>query len=108
MIILHILEQIFYIALAEEVLWRGYFQNRISEWIGLHKGILLSSFIFGLGHLVTIYAIEGYLILGPSLSILVQTSVGGLIFGYLFAWSKSIWPGAILHLFGNVFLSYIY
>jgi membrane protease YdiL (CAAX protease family) len=108
MIIFHVLEQVFFIALAEEVLWRGYFMKRLSEWIGLHKGILLSSFIFGLGHLVTIYAIEGYLIPSPSFLILVQTSIGGLIFGYLLAWSKSIWPGAILHLFGNVFLAYIY
>jgi len=106
-IIIHLLEQVLFIAFAEEVLWRGYFQKRLSDWIGLHKGILLSSFVFGLGHLVSIHAVEGYLIPSYSLLTLAQTSLGGLIFGFLFAWSRSIWPGAILHLFGNVFFSYI-
>ena len=106
-IIFNVLEQVLFIAFAEEVLWRGYFQKRISDWIGLHKGIFLTSLVFGLGHLISIHAIEGYLIPSYSLMTLAQTSIGGLIFGYLFAWSRSIWPGAILHLFGNVFFSYI-
>jgi membrane protease YdiL (CAAX protease family) len=106
-IIFTVLEQVLFIAFAEELLWRGYLQKRLSDWIGLHRGILLSSFVFGLGHLVSIHAVEGYLIPRHSFLTLAQTSIGGLIFGYLFAWSKSIWPGAILHLFGNAFFSYI-
>jgi membrane protease YdiL (CAAX protease family) len=105
LVIVHVLEQVLFIAFAEEILWRGYFQKRISDWIGLHKGIILSSIVFGLGHIVSIYAIEGYLVPSHTLVTLAQTSIGGLIFGYLFVWSKSIWPGAFLHLFGNVFLS---
>jgi membrane protease YdiL (CAAX protease family) len=103
-IINQVLEQILFIALAEEVLWRGYFQKRVSEWIGSHKGIIFSSIIFGLGHIISIHAQEGYLIPRHAVETLVQTTMGGLIFGYLFHWSKSIWPSAILHLFGNVFL----
>jgi membrane protease YdiL (CAAX protease family) len=103
-IFLQVLEQVLFIAFAEEVLWRGYFQKRLSDWMGSHKGILLSSFVFGLGHIVTIFAIEGYLVPTDSIITLVQTTIGGLIFGYLFYWSRSIWPGALVHLFGNIFL----
>lgn len=105
--ILQILEQILFIAFAEEVLWRGYFQKRLSDWLGSRRGILVSSILFGLGHIVSIHAVEGYLIPSNSIVTLVQTTIGGLIFGYLFYWSKSVWPGALLHLFGNVFLSRI-
>jgi membrane protease YdiL (CAAX protease family) len=103
-LLIKVFEQILFIAFAEEVLWRGYFQKRVSDWIGDHKGILLTSFLFGLGYIISLHAIEGYLVPSRSLMLLVQTAFGGLVFGYLFYWSKSIWPGAILHLFGNVFL----
>jgi membrane protease YdiL (CAAX protease family) len=104
-ILFKIFEQIFFIAFAEEILWRGYLQKRLSDWIGSHTGIVLSAFLFGLGHLVSILAVEGYIIPLDSIVTLVQTTIGGLIFGYLRYWSKSIWPGSILHLYGNVILS---
>ena len=91
-------------AFAEEVLWRGYFQNRLCHWIGAHKGIIIAAILFGLGHLLSIHAIEGYLDARHALPTFIQTSSGGLILGYLFYWSRSILPGAILHLFGNAFL----
>lgn len=99
-----VLEQIFFVAFAEELLWRGYFQRRLADWIGPHTGVLVTSLLFGLGHIVTIHAVEGYVEWRSASMILLQTTMGGLIFGYLFHWSKSIWPGAFLHLFGNVFL----
>jgi membrane protease YdiL (CAAX protease family) len=103
-LLIEILEQIFFIAFAEEFLWRGYLQSRLSGWLGTHQGIILASILFGLGHLLSLHAIEGYVLPVPSLILVCETTLGGLIFGYLFYWSKSIWPGAILHLFGNVFL----
>lgn len=102
-VILHVLEQILFIAFAEEVMWRGYFQKRLSDWIGAHRGIFITSILFGLGHIVSIYAVEGQLIPGNSITTFIQTTMGGLIFGYIFFWTKSIWPGACLHLVGNVF-----
>jgi membrane protease YdiL (CAAX protease family) len=104
-IMLEIIEQILFIAFAEEILWRGYLQKRLSDWMGSHIGIVLSAVLFGLGHLVSIHAVEGYLLPLDSLVTLVQTTIGGLIFGYLLHWSKSIWPGSLLHLFGNVLFS---
>ena len=103
-LLIQVLEQILFIAFAEEVLWRGYFQKRLSKWIGDHEGILLAAFLFGVGHIISIHAIEGYFVPIASLMTLMQTTLGGLIFGYLFYLSESVWPGAILHLFGNVFL----
>ena len=104
-ILLELLEQLVFIALPEEVLWRGYFQHRLSNWIGSKLGIMISSILFGIGHLLSLHARRGHFVLPGDLFTFLQTFLGGLVLGFLFMRSKSIYPGSILHIFGNVFLS---
>lgn len=103
-LILRLVEQLLLIGLAEEVLWRGYLQNRLCDWLGVLRGLLLTSFLFGSGHLVTLFSQHGFEYLANDLIIFSQTFIGGMILGYIFIRAKSVIPGAIFHIFGNLYL----
>ena len=103
-LILSLMEQILLIGLAEEVLWRGYLQSRLCEWLGVLRGLLLTSFLFGSGHLVSLFSQHGFEYLANDLLIFSQTFIGGMILGYIFIRAKSVIPGAIFHIFGNLYL----
>jgi len=97
-------EQIIYIGLLEEFFYRGYLMNRFCEWLGNGKGLLLSAFIFGLGHVIARIADHGFGILDQALLTGGQAFLGGLIFGLIYLKSRNIWPGAILHISTNMYL----
>jgi membrane protease YdiL (CAAX protease family) len=60
--------------------------------------------IFGFGHLVSLYGHQGVTPEIGDLMLLAQTTAGGFILGYIFLRAKSIIPGAIFHVFGNIYL----
>ena len=103
-LILSLMEQLLRIGLAEEVLWRGYLQTRLCEWLGVLRGLLLASFLFGSGHLVSLFSQHGFEYLASDLMIVLQTFIGGLILGFIYIRAKSVIPGAIFHIFGNLYL----
>ncbi len=77
-------------AIGEELLFRGIFQRLFIEWTkNVHVGILLAAFLFSFIHM----QFFGFL---PRLLL-------GVYFGYLFAWSRSIWLPVIVHFFNNAF-----
>jgi membrane protease YdiL (CAAX protease family) len=98
-------EQIVYIGLLEEFFYRGYLMNRFCEWLGRGKGLLLSSFIFGLGHVIARIADHGFGVLDRALTAGGQAFLGGLIFGAIYLLARNIWPGAILHISTNMYIS---
>jgi membrane protease YdiL (CAAX protease family) len=65
----------------------------------------LSSFIFGLGHVIARIADHGFGILDRALATGGQAFLGGLIFGAIYLLTKNIWPGAILHISTNMYIS---
>jgi membrane protease YdiL (CAAX protease family) len=99
------LEQIIYIGLAEEFFYRGYLLIRLCNWLGKNQGLVLTSFLFGLGHVtfrVIYFGLEAFI---PAFTAGAQAFIGGLLFGYIFLRVKNIWPGAILHISTNMYLS---
>ncbi len=99
-----LIQQVVSIGVAEEVFWRGYLQSRLSAWLGKYQGWVITSLIFGFGHLVTLWSRPGVTPEIGDLMLLGQTTAGGFILGYIFLRAKSIIPGAIFHVFGNVYL----
>lgn len=97
-------QQLIAIGVAEEVFWRGYLQARLSAWLGKYKGWVITSLLFGFGHLVSLYSHPGITPEIGDLMLLGQTTAGGFILGLIFLRAKSIIPGAIFHVFGNIFL----
>ena len=75
-------------AIGEELLFRGIIQKELEKYFkNHHVGIVLASIIFSGVHL----QIQGFL----------PKFILGLIFGYAYYWSKSIWLPMILHFINN-------
>lgn len=75
-------------AIGEELLFRGLFQRLFHDWLGnIHVAIILAAFLFGAMHL-QFYGI-------------LPRTILGLLFGYLFYWSGSLWIPIFAHFLNN-------
>lgn len=85
-------------AIGEELLFRGVLQKIVIQWTkNAHLGIWITAILFSAMHM-QFYGFFPRLLLG-------------LIFGYLFLWSKSLWLPILGHFINNgsvVILSYLY
>jgi membrane protease YdiL (CAAX protease family) len=97
-------EQVVYIGLAEEFFFRGYVAGRLINWLGSGKGILGSAAIFALAHFVSRVSQGGFRYPMRLAEVCLQTLIGGLLLGYIYWRSKNIYPGAILHIAGNLYI----
>jgi membrane protease YdiL (CAAX protease family) len=103
-LISELIEQLVYIGLAEEVFNRGYLLRRLCDWLGDRQGLLLSSLLFGLSHILSRLSQHGFRYPLNDLSLGFQTLMGGLILGYMFLRAKNIVPPAIFHVSTNLYL----
>jgi len=104
LLLVEFVEQIVYIGFIEELFYRGYLLRRMCDWLGDVRGLLITSFLFGLGHILSRLAQKGLTILGPASLLGFQTFLGGLLFGFIYLRAKNIWPSAILHISMNMYL----
>ena len=75
-------------AIGEEFVFRGLFQRLFREWLGnIHTAILLSAILFSALHM----QFFGFL---PRLAL-------GILFGYLFYYSGSLWVPVFAHFLNN-------
>lgn len=75
-------------ALGEELLFRGVFQRLLTEWTrNIHWGILLAAMLFSFFHFEFFGFLPRFLL--------------GVFFGYLFAWTSSIWVPILAHFTNN-------
>ncbi len=74
-------------ALCEEILFRGYVQRTLERALGV-KSIFIAGIIFGLFHMQPIN--------------LLSLSLLGILFGFFFYRSKSIFPGMAAHCTNNL------
>ena len=95
--------QIMAVGLPEEIFFRGYLMSRFCNWLGDCKGLVLSSFIFGIGHTTSRIAQFGLNYALSSTLIGVSAFIGGLIYGYQYLRTKSIIPSTIAHISLNMF-----
>jgi len=83
-------------AIGEELLFRGYLQQKFGNWLGNpHTSILITAFLFSAIH----FHFQG----------MIPRFVLGVLLGYLFYWSKTLWLPIIAHFVNNaqaVILSY--
>ncbi len=86
------LYQMLYVAIPEELFFRGYLQRTTEEVFKSRiLSVILVSLIFALAHLLTGRGIYSLLTFFPS-----------LVMGTLFATTRSVVPGIIFHFFANV------
>ncbi|WP_026883327.1 CPBP family intramembrane glutamic endopeptidase [Clostridium akagii] len=88
----------FIVGFVEEVVFRGYLQNRLISWIGTIKGYSLTAVIFAFSHLPNRLIIGGMNFNSALLSC-VELIPSGLLLGYIMIKTKNIVAGSIFHTF---------
>jgi membrane protease YdiL (CAAX protease family) len=78
-------------ALGEEVLFRGYFFERLGKLLGRGKGALTATILLS----ATLFALAHYQ--DQRLPGVEQAAVTGLVFGGIYAWRKQLWVVIIAH-----------
>ena len=73
--------------IVEELLFRGFVLDLLSEAYGKWTSIFISSIIFGLLHIFPFTILNAF--------------CGGLIYGYIRIHTNSLWPPIILHALWN-------
>ena len=101
------LAQVIWIGLAEEVFNRGYLMQRLCDWLGDRRGLVLSSLLFGLSHVASRLSQHGSEYLVRDLLVGLQTLIGGLVLGFMYLRAKNIVPPAIFHVSANLYLERI-
>lgn len=85
-------------AIGEEFFFRGVLLRLFREWTGnVHVAVIISAFLFSALHLQFFGFVPRFLL--------------GLLLGYLFVWTRSIWVPVIVHFFNNglaVFAAWLY
>jgi membrane protease YdiL (CAAX protease family) len=98
-----LLLQIIGIGLPEEIFFRGYLFTNLSIWLGKRKGLIISSLLFGVGHFTSRVFQHGSMYIFSAFTIGIQTLLAGLVLGYLFNKTESIFPPAASHILLNLF-----
>lgn len=86
----------FVFALGEEIAWRAFFQNKLSRVLPIIPVLLISSFLFTLGHykqgnsIVVLYG-------------LIFTFINSILYGVIFHKTQNAWISAISHFAANIF-----
>lgn len=85
-----IIANVFFVCLAEEALFRGYLQQRLSQWLGSYPALILTALLFGAAHFAG----------GPLL--MVFATLAGLIYGLAWLWSGRLWVAVAFHFAFNL------
>jgi uncharacterized protein len=95
-------------AFMEEGIFRGVMLPHLMRRFRFWQANALQAFLFGLAHLVWPLSswVRGQATAGEAaaeaVSLLVLTTVGGLVFGYLYYRTGSLWTAVFAHLIDNV------
>ena len=89
------------VAIVEEFVFRGFFQNQFEKVLPKWQSLALASILFGLMHLpiaIFVYEMEGYWLLYS----LIEWIGMGMILGYAYQISRNIWVCIFWHGLHNV------
>ena len=90
----------FIIAICEEILFRGYLQNKLVKYLGSKKGIIITAMIFSVFHFPQRILVEGLRYQEAILGIIALLPVS-FMFGYIMYKTQNIMATSIFHTFIN-------
>ena len=96
---LGILAGVFLSPIWEEILFRGFFLNRLNESVSFWKSNLISAFLFALVHAPYWVSKNGFS--GPVIKDLVNVFLLGCLFGWVMKKTNSLWPAIGAHIANN-------
>lgn len=97
-----ILASVFFSPICEEILFRGFFLNRLNESLGFWKSNIASGLLFMLAHWP--YWVSKFGFSGQVIKDSVNVFLLGCLFGWLMKRTNSLWPAIGAHISNN-FLS---
>ncbi|KLU15174.1 MULTISPECIES: CPBP family intramembrane glutamic endopeptidase [Xenorhabdus] len=80
-----VIANLFFVSLAEEALFRGYIQQKLSQWMNPYLALVMTSLLFGAAH----FAGGGLL--------MIFATLAGLIYGLTWLWSGRLWVAVAFH-----------
>ncbi|MCP9199476.1 CPBP family intramembrane metalloprotease [Gramella sp. GC03-9] len=89
--------------LFEELVWRGILLYLLMKYLGTRTGILISAISFGIFHWFSYEILGNY---GQMLTVFLLTGIAGIIFGYAYNLTGSLYLPVSLH-FGWNFVSIV-
>lgn len=83
--------------IPEELAFRGIIFGRLMPWLGRPgNSLAVSTMVFGLYHVPSL-VVGSHIPFWVAVPVTLFGALPGLVFGYLFYRTRSIWPGAIWH-----------
>lgn len=95
--------QITTVSLPEELFFRGYLLTRLGSWLGSTKGLVLSSFLFAVLHMVSRISQYGFNHFSSVTLSGISSLAFGLILGYQYLKTESVLVPAISHISLDLF-----
>ena len=92
--------QLAFLALGEEIAWRGFFQKRLSKWLPTIPTLLLTSILFSLGH----FAVSSMAVVSYDIFFIFINSI---LYGIVFYKTNNVYISALSHFIANLFASII-
>ncbi|WP_071459260.1 CPBP family intramembrane glutamic endopeptidase [Bacillus massilinigeriensis] len=89
----HLIVLILIIAPGEEIFWRGFIQKRLMNTASLRASIVISALMYASAHLYS-----------GQVALILAAFIGGLAWGALYAWKRSIPLVVVSHIIFDIFL----
>ncbi|AOM40801.1 CPBP family intramembrane glutamic endopeptidase [Xenorhabdus hominickii] len=80
-----VVANIFFVSLAEEALFRGYIQQKLSQWMNPFFSLIITSLLFGAAHFA------------GGVLLMIFATLSGLIYGLAWMWSGRLWVAVAFH-----------
>lgn len=96
-VIWHYIVLLLIIIPGEEIFWRGFIQKRIHKTTGMTASIVITSFMYA--------STQFY---SDTILLPVAALVSGIVWGYLYAWKRSLPLVIVSHLIFDLFLLVLY
>lgn len=93
------------VGVTEECLFRGYFFNALLQKFSFGKANVIQALAFASMHIPRYLTTVPAMSVGVWISNLLSVFILGLLFGWLYARSRSLWPGIVTHMTWDILVT---
>lgn len=93
------------VGISEEFMFRGYFLNALMNHLNFTRANTVQAIAFAAMHIPRYLTTVPVMSLGSWLNNLISVAVLGALFGWLYAKSRSLWPGIAVHMTWDILVT---